>query len=228
VLLDAMGTLLRLEDPVPRLTAALAEAGHPNPPEVVARALRLEIAHYRAHMLRGRDTAGLAALRRDCARVLGAALDDAPPLDALTPMLVASLRFRAYAEVPPVLAALRSAGLRAVVVSDWDCGLGGHLAALGLRRHLHAVVTSAEVGAVKPDARVFGAALTAAGVSAGEALHVGDDPVRDVEGARGVGIRALLVDRAGTGATPGAIPDLGALLPGPDGPGLSARGWRTS
>ena len=51
---------------------------------VVAQALRNEIAFYRANHLRGGNAAGLAALRRDCARVLAGALDAAPAIDELT------------------------------------------------------------------------------------------------------------------------------------------------
>ncbi|HWH15926.1 MAG TPA: HAD family hydrolase, partial [Miltoncostaeaceae bacterium] len=207
VLIDAMGTLVRLDDPVGRLGAALAAAGRPNPPDVVAAALRREIAYYRVHMLRGADAAGLAALRRDCARVLAGALHDPPPLEELTALLVGALVVRPFPEVPAVLAALHAAGTRTVVVSDWDCGLGAHLAGAGLLPTLDGVVTSAEVGAAKPDGRVFAAALARAGVAAHEALHVGDDPVRDVAGARAAGIPALLVDRRG------AVPPAPHVLP---------------
>jgi putative hydrolase of the HAD superfamily len=59
------------------------------------------------------------------------------------------------------------------------------------------VVTSAEVGAAKPEPRVFERALTVAGVPAGEALHAGDKVDNDVEGAAAAGIRAVLVQREG-------------------------------
>jgi len=35
VLLDAFGTLLHLDDPVPRLGALLADAGHPHPADAL-------------------------------------------------------------------------------------------------------------------------------------------------------------------------------------------------
>jgi putative hydrolase of the HAD superfamily len=59
------------------------------------------------------------------------------------------------------------------------------------------VVTSAEVGAAKPEPRVFERALAVAGVAPGEALHVGDKVDNDVQGAEAAGIRAVLLQREG-------------------------------
>jgi putative hydrolase of the HAD superfamily len=58
-------------------------------------------------------------------------------------------------------------------------------------------VTSAEVGAAKPDPRVFERALAVAGVEPGEALHVGDKVDNDLEGAAAAGVRGILVQREG-------------------------------
>jgi putative hydrolase of the HAD superfamily len=57
------------------------------------------------------------------------------------------------------------------------------------------VLVSAEVGAHKPDARIFERALDAVGVPAADALFVGDDPERDMEGARRAGLRTCWVAR---------------------------------
>lgn len=53
------------------------------------------------------------------------------------------------------------------------------------------IIISAEVGAAKPDARVFRLALERLGVSPAEALFVDDFP-ENVEGARAVGMHAIL------------------------------------
>ena len=66
---------------------------------------------------------------------------------------------------------------------------------LGLEPFLDFVVTSVEVGADKPNPPVFLAALQRAGVSASEAVHVGDQYQVDVVGAREVGINPILIDR---------------------------------
>ena len=66
---------------------------------------------------------------------------------------------------------------------------------LGLEPYLDFVVTSDEVGADKPKPPIFLEALDRAGVSAAEAIHVGDQYELDVVGARGAGISPILIDR---------------------------------
>ena len=67
---------------------------------------------------------------------------------------------------------------------------------LGLEQHLDFVVISEEVGDDKPRPPIFLAALERAGVSASEAMHIGDQYQVDVVGARGVGINPVLLDRS--------------------------------
>jgi putative hydrolase of the HAD superfamily len=198
VLLDALGTLVELQPPAPRLRARLAEAGFDVGEERAAAAIRAEIAYYLAHHLEGSDRASLDDLRDRCAEVLREALA-LDGLDHATARraLMGALEFRPYDDAIPALSALRTDGHALVVVSNWDCGLPEWLDPPGLLELLDGVVTSAEVGVAKPDARVFRRALELAGVGARDALHVGDSPANDVEGARSAGIRALLVKRDG-------------------------------
>jgi putative hydrolase of the HAD superfamily len=190
-----MGTLVRLEPAVPELTAALADAGFANDEATVAAALRTEIGFYRANHLRGADRAGLADLRRDCAAVFADALAAAPPVPELAEILVAALRFAPFDDAVPLLVACGDRGIRTAVVSDWDCALAWHLADIGIGDLLDAVVVSAEVGVAKPDPRIFAAALEAVGVGPAAAMHVGDDPRRDLQGAEMAGITGVLLDR---------------------------------
>ncbi len=104
--------------------------------------------------------------------------------------------WRFYDDVEPALGALRRRGLKLGVVSNWDTRLRGISAGLGLDRLVDFVVISAEVGVRKPDPRIFEEALRRAGVGAAEAVHVGDLPEEDVEGARRAGLKAFLIDRA--------------------------------
>jgi putative hydrolase of the HAD superfamily len=193
-----MGTLLWLEPPAERLAASLGVAR-----ATAETAFRAEVAYYLGHQLEGSDAERLEDLRRRSADVLAdaAGVERGPALAAL----MASLRFHAFDDAAPALAQLRNRGLRVVVVSNWDCSLGQVLAREGLSGHVDAVVTSAEVGAAKPDPRIFETALSVAGCDASECVHVGDSPDADVAGARAAGIRALLLDRAGGG-------DLSSLL----------------
>ncbi len=110
-----------------------------------------------------------------------------------------AIRFRAFDDASPALEKLRQRGLRLVVVSNWDYALPEVLERVGLLGLLDGVVTSAAVGAAKPDPAIFRAGLEAAGCDAAEALHVGDSNEEDVAGAASAGIRALLLDRSGNG-----------------------------
>ena len=215
VLLDAMGTLVRLEPPVPRLEAALAARGIAVETADAARAMRAEIAHYRAHHDSAGTRAGLDRLRRACAEVVRTELGR-PPADAepIHEALLEAIAFSPYPEVPGALAGLRELGCRLVVVSNWDVSLHDVLRATGLDVLVDDVVTSAEHGAAKPDPALFLHALAVARSAPEEALHVGDDVDADVGGARAAGVRAVLVARDGATAPDGvdAIGDLGSLL----------------
>lgn len=207
VLLDALGTLVGLKPPAPALRAALGTRGVEVDDEGAAAAMAAEIAFYRAHLGAGRDAAAVAQLRRRCAAVLRDALPShvrAQPLEVIHESLLEALRFEAFPDVRPALQALREDGRRLVVVSNWDFSLHEVLREVALAPDLDAVVTSAEVGAAKPAGAIFAAGLARAGVSAAEALHVGDSPAEDVAGARAAGIEPVLVVRGDDGFAAGA------------------------
>jgi putative hydrolase of the HAD superfamily len=67
------------------------------------------------------------------------------------------------------------------------------LARAGLEGILPDVFLSGEVGASKPDPRIFAAALAHVGCAPEEALHVGDDPVRDISGAARMGMASCWI-----------------------------------
>jgi putative hydrolase of the HAD superfamily len=198
VLLDAFGTLVAMEPPAPRLRAELAARGFDSGAEAAADAFRAEIAYYLEHQLEGRDPAALDDLRDRCADVLREALA-LPGLDRSTARaaLLGAIRFRPFADAAPALRELREHGLRLVVASNWDCSLPSALRDAGLLDLLDGVVSSAEVGARKPDARLFARALELAAVPAECAVHVGDSLANDVAGAAAAGIRPVLLRRGG-------------------------------
>ncbi len=186
VTIDAYGTLVELVDPVPALQAALAERGARRGPDLVRAAFRAEVAYYRPRSLEGRDAASLAALRRDCARVFLREAEAELDAAEFTQAFVDSLVFRPVAGALAAVERFAAAGLALAVVSNWDVGLYEKLGSL--RSRFACVVTSAEVGAAKPDPAVFVAALERLGVAAGRALHIGDEP-GDEDGARAAGMR---------------------------------------
>jgi len=100
-----------------------------------------------------------------------------------------------YSDVVPALEALAAAGLPLGVVSNWDERLEELLEDLGLARFFDTIAVSAEVGVEKPHPEIFRAALEALGAEPARALHAGDRKLEDVEGAQGLGMRAVRIDR---------------------------------
>jgi putative hydrolase of the HAD superfamily len=101
--------------------------------------------------------------------------------------------FQIFEDVLPVLAELRSRGLKIGLVSNTGRDLDVFVAHHGL--DVDAVVSSGLHGKTKPHPTIFLAALERLGVSAEEAVMVGDSVEDDVEGAKATGMRGLLLDR---------------------------------
>lgn len=100
-----------------------------------------------------------------------------------------------FPDVLPSVEALREAGIRLGVISNWPWGGMELLHSLELARHFEALVISARVGYQKPHPSIFEHALELCGVAPAAALHVGDNHAADVVGARRVGISPVLIDR---------------------------------
>lgn len=130
------------------------------------------------------------------------------------------------------LQALADTGVRLGIVSNADGLMGSRLAQLelcqvgpGLGVPIECVVDSGNVGVMKPDPRIFHAAIDLLGVTADQVWYVGDMPAIDVVGARRAGIRPVLMDPLGLHleADYDRVPSLAALAdriaPGPAGTG---------
>ncbi len=191
VFLDALGTTVELEPP----WIHLAEELERELDQRLVAAVREEMAYYKAHAHEGTDATALAELRVRCAQLLSRELGQAVSVE----QMLASIRFRAFADAPPALASLRARGLTLICVSNWDVSLGGVLERCGLGDAFNGVVTSAGCGHRKPDPAIFAPALELARCSPEQALHVGDTPEEDAAAAAAAGIRCLLIDRGGGG-----------------------------
>jgi len=148
---------------------------------------------------RGHD---LTFLRRHALASLFAAAGHAESLcdEALEIFLAARNRVEFYEDVRPALTRLR-ARYRLYAVSNGNadlgrCGIGdlfdGHVTAIG-------------AGAAKPDARIFAALIELAGVEPGEIMHIGDDPLADVVGARLAGMQSVWLNRGGARIWPALL-----------------------
>ena len=211
VLLDMLGTLVELRDPVPRLRTELERrAGIDVGDEAAARGFGAEIAYYLEHHMEGRDLESLDDLRDRCAGVMDDALGvDGLPRAAVRAAMLAALEFEPFPDVEPTLTALRERGLRLVIASNWDWSLPEWVSRTGLDRLVDGTASSAVVGAAKPAPDVFLEALRLAGADPAEAVHVGDSLEGDVHGARAAGVRAVLLQRHGE--PPGGVEAIRSL-----------------
>ncbi len=114
-----------------------------------------------------------------------------------------------FPEVRATLTSLRSQ-FRLGVISNFDGRLRSILAHLGIADFFSDVVISSEAGADKPAAWIFEHALARLGVAPAEALHAGDDPVNDWQGAAAAGLHVFRLERPAN-----SLRDLAARLTGP-------------
>ena len=82
---------------------------------------------------------------------------------------------------------------------------------LGLDRYFSFGFTAADVGASKPHRAMFDAALARTGISADAAVHIGDHPIDDVQGARDVGMHTIWFNPDGASDPVGASAQVGRL-----------------
>jgi putative hydrolase of the HAD superfamily len=103
--------------------------------------------------------------------------------------------FKAYDDTLPVLKDLKNRSLIIGLVSNVVQDMEPTYTELGIQPYLDFKVTSSEVGCDKPRPEIFMAALDKANVKPEESIFVGDQYHLDIVGARGVGIKAVLIDR---------------------------------
>ena len=181
VTIDGFGTMLGLDDPVPKLSVLLPGYERAE----IELAFRVEADYYGAHSHLARDAETLAELRAGCTTAFNEALGS----DLTSEEYNAVFTFHVLPGVPAALRRLRARGLALAVVANWDFGLHEHLASHGLARWFDTVVVSGEVGVRKPDPAPFRLALERLGVLPERAVHVGDHPPHDEKGARAAGMR---------------------------------------
>jgi REG-2-like HAD superfamily hydrolase len=134
------------------------------------------------YVIRAVEGAG-AVISRDVARKI------------LSTMQQTKYEFRAYADVIGTLKILKEHKLILGLISNVAKDIQKTFNDLGLQPYLDYYVTSLEVGYDKPQPEIVQAALQKARVKSDEALYIGDQYELDIVGARGVGIKAVLIDR---------------------------------
>jgi putative hydrolase of the HAD superfamily len=104
--------------------------------------------------------------------------------------------FSLYEEVPDVLRTLHSSGYTIGLISNTQRSLMEFERHFALEGLFAVALSSAEHGFMKPHPSIFEEALRQAGVPAVEAMMVGDSVAHDIEGARRLGMRGVLVARS--------------------------------
>jgi HAD superfamily hydrolase (TIGR01549 family) len=165
-------------------------------PDRYAEARIAAIANLERHPELDYDEAIWVRFTEDIVRGMGG---DGPDVEAVAREIVHrwehAHHFELYDDVLPVIGVLRRARLKLGLVSNTSRDLDAFVRHFGI--DVDAWISSGAHGKVKPSPLIFAAALDLLGVSAPEAVMVGDSPEDDVEGARASGLRAILLDRAG-------------------------------
>jgi HAD superfamily hydrolase (TIGR01662 family) len=105
--------------------------------------------------------------------------------------------FEMYDDVPDVLRRLHADGLKIGLISNTQRCLSSFQKHFELEGLFAVTLSSADHGYMKPHRSIFEAALKAIDARPEESVMVGDSYAHDIEGARGAGMRAVLVARSG-------------------------------
>jgi putative hydrolase of the HAD superfamily len=211
VLLDAAGTLIRPSEPVGETYAAVARRyGADLEADELTQAFGKVFGDMPDLAFEWTSMAELRRLERDWWRQLvqrvvgwtGSSIDDFDAFfETLYQHYAQGHAWQCFPEVPAVLQGLRTRGCKIAVVSNFDSRLPDILRAVGIHGYLDAVIYSSEAGSAKPAAAIFTRALAALGVAPQRAIHVGDSPGADLEGAMAAGVGGLLMRRGRVPAT---------------------------
>ena len=156
----------------------------------------------------------LEDFKRRNARMTAAEIGIEAPTEVLAEVAQRRISFNPYPESEDVLRRLEGMDAKIYAVSNWDIELVKVLDDLGWSGYFDGVIASAVVGIEKPEGEIFEEALRISNISRDRVVHVGNDPITDIEGASEAGIDSVLIDRRGTVEAPQAkfvLPDLNGL-----------------
>ena len=153
----------------------------------------------------------LRAFRRENALEIAHSLSLEAPVQVLEEVMEKRISFNPYPESEEVMEELVDMGLPLYAVSNWDVELEKMLDGIGWTGYFSGIVASAKVGFEKPEEAVFEEALRISAVPHKRVVHVGNDPISDIQGAASCGIDAVLIDREGDLEALEAVAILGDL-----------------
>ena len=100
-----------------------------------------------------------------------------------------------YPDVFPCLQRWRDQGIKLGIISNFDSRLYQVLNALHLNSFFSSVTISSQVGAAKPDSKIFQCAIAPYHVSPEQTWHIGDSRKEDYEAAQALGMKGFLLKR---------------------------------
>lgn len=200
IFFDLGGTLVTAYPSVAdHILQSLAEFGHPLPHRDIAAALTAVPPRFEQRgwsLSHERSFAFWTEHYRELLRELAI-----PPSDRETITLRIYKRlsrpqgYGAYSDAIPVLERLAREGFTLGLISNWEAWGMDLIKHLGMHRYFPTQVLSGCVGMEKPDTQIFKLALQEANIAAEQVVYVGDSVQFDIEPARAIGMRAVLIDR---------------------------------
>lgn len=100
-----------------------------------------------------------------------------------------------YPDVVPSLERWQQMNVQLGILSNFDSRLYAVLDALELSRFFSSITISSEVGAAKPDPKIFTAALAKHHCAPEAAWHIGDRYAEDYQAAKAIGMRGIWLRR---------------------------------
>lgn len=206
VFLDAAGTLFESVKPVAVTYAELArQYGKDVPFEEVSRRFRECFAGAPPMAFPEADGQRLEALERGWWRdVVWKVFETTGPFPRFDEYFAALFAYFARADswalfddAETALKGLKGRGLILVMISNFDSRVLKIVRGLGIADYFDSVFISSSAGFAKPAAGIFQLALERHSIAPHEAVHVGDSPETDIEGALNAGVRPVLLDRNG-------------------------------
>ena len=214
VFLDAAGTLFESTRPVAVTYAEMAQRyGKSVPSEEVSRRFHDCFASAPPMAFPGSDGQRLEALERawwhDVVRRIfepaGPFLRFEDYFDELFAYFARPDSWVLYDDARAALDALKKRGLILTMISNFDSRVLKIIHGLGIAGYFDSVFISSSAGFAKPAAGIFRLALERHDIAPDEAIHVGDSPETDIEGALRAGVRPVLLDRHGNAHHDGAV-----------------------
>jgi putative hydrolase of the HAD superfamily len=204
IFFDAAGTLFEPRDPVGATYARVARTyGIETEADKVDAAFRRIFRHspglafgpgHGANELRELERRWWRELVAASFKELGEFTDFGAYFDELFALFADPATWRIDPEATPTLRRLRTRGFTLGMISNFDYRLYRILEGLGLAEQFDSITISSEAGYAKPSPEIFRIALAKHGITADEALHVGDSDHLDIAGATAAGIAAVLID----------------------------------